>query len=59
MLGFRGYQAERTVSAGAAVVVPVHGRGVYDGRTGGVMVMVMMVLVIVLNVLEETRRRCG
>lgn len=49
MFGFRGDQAERAVSAGAAVVVPVHGRGIYDAGTRGVVVMVMMMLVIVLN----------
>lgn len=59
MLGFRGDQAERAVSAGAAVVMPVYGRGVYDGGTGGVVVMVMMVLVVVLNELEQTRWWCG
>lgn len=59
VFGFRSDQAERAVAAGAAVVVPVHDRCVYDGGTHGMVVMVMMVLVIVLNELQETGRRYG
>lgn len=60
VLGFRGDQTERAVAAGAAMVVSVHDGGVhYSGTTGGVVVMVMMVSVVVLNELEETGRRCG
>jgi len=59
VFGFRSDQAERAVAAGAAVVVPVHDRCVYDGGTRGMVVMVMMVLVIVLNELQETGRRYG
>lgn len=59
MFGFWSDQAEGAVSAGAAVVVPVHNRRVYDGGTRGMVVMVMMVLVIVLNEFQETGRRYG
>jgi len=59
MFGFWSDQAERAVAAGAAVVVPVHDRCVYDGGTRGMVVMVMMVLVIVLDEFQETGRRYG